>query len=240
MPNVFSFNPLDIFKLVFTVTYVLTISIILISEVKVDDSIQDWMNMLTHLPAIALLIVTWSTPWVSITLGIGLLFSVMAHASVIAQYYVERILPLDISFANLSLLLIALIIVFENIPTWALPLAFTLCTIDTVFWDVEIVYVVIGSIINSLILIFVITKIIWPSENRNTYHLIISVLIGIIGSVFFMTNGIHGDNNYAIKHSVWHVCSYTALYFAIRSRNTGRKHRIEFAKTFNLGKIALF
>ena len=236
------FNSLDIFKLVFALTYIITVGIILAAGVEVDDSIQNWMNMLTHLPGIALIVVTWSTPWVSITLGIGLLFSVLSHGCVIADFEVHRITPLDISFANLSLLLIAFIIVFQEIPTWALPVLFTTSIVDGVFWDVEIVYVIIGGLTNALVLIFVITKLIWPTKYRNTSYLLISLLIGVVGSIFFLNDGNYGDKNYAIMHSVWHVCSYTALYFAIRSINTGeiRRPRIEFSKEFNLGKVALF
>ena len=236
------FNSLDIFKLVFALTYIITVGIILVAGVEVDDSIQNWMNMLTHLPGIALIVVTWSTPWVSITLGIGLLFSVLSHGCVIADFHVHRITPLDISFANLSLLLIAFIIVFQEIPTWALPVLFTTSIVDSVFWDVEIVYVIIGGLTNALVLIFVITKLIWPTKHRNTSYLLISLLIGVVGSIFFLNDGNYGDKNYAIMHSVWHVCSYTALYFAIRSINTGeiRRPRIEFSKEFILGKVALF
>ena len=236
------FNSLDIFKLVFALTYIITVGIILAARVEVDDSIQNWMNMLTHLPGIALIVVTWSTPWVSITLGIGLLFSVLSHGCVIADFEVHRITPLDISFANLSLLLIPCIIVFQEIPTWALPVLFTTSIVDGVFWDVEIGYVIIGGLTNALVLIFVITKLIWPTKHRNTSYLLISLLIGVVGSIFFLNDGNYGDKNYAIMHSVWHVCSYTALYFAIRSINTGeiRRPRIEFSKEFNLGKVALF
>lgn len=236
------FNSLDIFKLVFAITYIITVGAILVAGVEVDESIQNWMNMLTHIPGIALIVVTWSTPWVSITLGIGLFFSVLSHGCVIADFHVHRITPLDISFANLSLLLIAFIIVFQEIPTWALPVLFTTSIVDSVFWDVEIVYVIIGGLTNALVLIFVITKLIWPTKHRNTSYLLISLLIGVVGSIFFLNDGNYGDKNYAIMHSVWHVCSYTALYFAIRSINTGeiRRPRIEFSKKFNLGKIAMF
>ena len=119
---------------------------------------------------------------------------------------------------------------------------FTLTALDSVFWDIPIVYVIIAGMVNSSVLIFVVTRIIWPSKHRNTSYLIIALLIGLVGSIFFLNDGKYGGKNYAIMHSVWHVCSYTALYFAIRSINTGeiRRPRIEFSKEFNLGKVAIF
>jgi hypothetical protein len=55
-----------------------------------------------------------------------------------------------------------------------------------------------------------------------------------------MSDGGHHGEHYGISHSVWHVCSYTALYFALRSLNMGKKlrsKRVEFDVKFE-NKIA--
>lgn len=236
------FKPLDIFKISFSALYIIIVTLLLSFQVDIEESIQDWLVMLTHAMGIPLIIVLWETQWVAITLVIGILLSIMAHMSVVFDWYVHRIEPLDIAFANLTLMLVAFIVIFDKIPEWTLPFLFTVTVLNTVFWDIMWVYSVLSGIINLSVSIFIAYRLCYPSKERNSTFMTIGLLLGITGTVFFLLDGKHGDKNYGLMHSVWHVCSYTSLYFGMRSlkpsRDTLRRPRIEFSRRFEIGKLA--
>lgn len=236
------FKTLDIFKLSFSTVYVIFITLLLSFDVIVDKIVQDWLVILTHAMGVPLIIVLWETQWVAITLMIGILLSILSHTAIVFDWYIHRVEPLDIAFANLTLMLVAFIIIFDKIPEWTLPFLFTITVLNTVFWDVMWVYSVISGLVNSLVSVFIIYRLCFPSKERNSIFLIIGLLVGVIGSVFFFLDGSHTDKNYGLMHSVWHVCSYTSLYFGMRalrpSRDTLRRPRIEFSRRFEFGKFA--
>lgn len=238
------FKALDVFKIVFALLYITVVGFLVFLDVEIEKDIQDWLVILTHLVAIPLVVVVWETQWVSITLVVGILFSIVSHAAVVYDFYVDRIKPLDIAFANLTLMLIASIVIFEKIPEWTLPVLFIITVVNTSFWDVFWVYSIFSGAVNILVAFYIIYRLMYPSEKRNTTFMAIGLLLGVTGTVFFLRDGNYGDKNYGILHSVWHVCSYTSLYFAIRSLRPSvnpdalRRPRIEFARKLEFGKIA--
>ena len=235
------FKVLDIIKLTVAVLYTIVVSVLLAYDVEIDPSLQDYAIVLTHLTAIPLVILIWETQWIAWTILIGVLFSVLFHVTLVFDWYVERTEPLDICFANLTLMLVTIVIVFEKIPEWSLPILFTVNAINTTFWDTLWVYTSLSAVNNLLLLSFIIYRLCYPSKKRNTAFLVVALTIGTVGSVFFLSDGGHSAIDYGIVHSVWHVCSYTALYFALRSLNTKndklRTDRVVFDVKF-INKIA--
>lgn len=238
------FKALDVFKIVFALLYITVVGFLVFLDVEIEKDIQDWLVILTHLVAIPLVVVVWETQWVSITLIIGIVFSIVSHTAVVYDFYVDRIKPLDIAFANLTLMLIASIVIFEKIPEWTLPVLFIITVVNTSFWDVMWVYSIFSGAVNILVALYIVYRLVYPSEKRNTTFMAIGLLLGVTGTVFFLRDGSYGDKNYGILHSVWHVCSYTSLYFAIRSLRPSvnpdalRRPRIEFARKIEFGKFA--
>tara|TARA_B110000008_G_C16975960_1_gene565893 strand:+ start:3915 stop:4631 length:717 start_codon:yes stop_codon:yes gene_type:complete len=235
------FKVLDIIKLTVAVLYTIIVSVLLAYDVEIDPSIQDYAIVLTHLTAIPLVILIWDTQWIAWTILIGVLVSVLFHVTLVFEWYVERTEPMDICFANLTLILVTIVIIFEKIPEWTLPILFTVNAINTTFWDTLWVYTSLSALNNILLISYIIYRLCYPSNERNTTFLVIALTIGTTGSVFFLSDGGHNGEHYGIVHSVWHVCSYTALYFALRSLNTKtdtlRHERVEFDVNF-INKIA--
>ena len=238
-----TFKTLDIFKLVFAIVYIIFISFLMYTEVEVNKALQDWLIILTHAAGAPLIIVLWETQWLAITLLIGILFSVASHTSIIFDWNVDKIEPMDIAFANLTLILIAIIVIFDKIPEWTIPVLFTLTVLNTIFWDVVWVYSITSGIVNLCVAIYVCYRLCKPSPHRNVTFMVIGLLMGICGTVFFLRDGHHHDKNYAILHSVWHICSYGSLYFAVRSIRPDmdmqklRRPRIQFAEKLEFGKF---
>ena len=230
------FKGLDIFKLTVAVSYAILVSIILATDIEVDQSIQDWAIVLTHLTAIPLVVLIWNTQWIAWTILIGVMFSILFHITLVFEWHIERTEPMDICFANLTLLLVTTVVVFQKVPEWTLPIFFTVNAINTTFWDTMWVYTTLSAFVNLLLIVFIIYRLCYPSKERNTTFLVVALTVGTIGSVFFISDGGHHGEHYGISHSVWHVCSYTALYFALRSLKTEddtlRSKRVEFDVNF--------
>lgn len=237
------FKVLDIFKLTVAVLYSIIVAVILAYDVEVDRSIQDYAIVLTHLTAIPLVILIWETQWIAWTILIGVIFSILFHVTLVFDWYVDRTEPLDICFANMTLMLITIVIVFEKVPEWTLPILFTVNAINTTFWDTLWVYTSLSAFNNLLLTGYIIYRLCYQTEKRNTTFLVIALTIGTIGSIFFLSDGGHDAVDYGIVHSVWHVCSYTSLYFALRSVSSKSKKlrtdRVEF-NTRGLDKIAYY
>lgn len=239
-----TFKPLDIFKLVFAIVYIILVSFLMYAEVEVNKALQDWLIILTHAAGAPLIIVLWETQWLAITLLIGILFSIASHTSIIFDWNVDKIEPMDIAFANLTLVLIAIVVIFDKIPEWTIPVLFTLTVLNTIFWDVVWVYSITSGIVNICVAVYVCYRLCVPTPRRNVTFMVIGLLMGICGTVFFLRDGHHSDKDYAILHSVWHICSYGSLYFAVRSIRPYtdveklRRPRIEFAKKLEFGKFA--
>jgi hypothetical protein len=239
-----TFKPLDIFKLVFAIVYIIFVSFLMYAEVEVNKALQDWLIILTHAAGAPLIIVLWETQWLAITLLIGILFSIASHTSIIFDWNVDKIEPMDIAFANLTLVLIAIVVIFDKIPEWTIPVLFTLTVLNTIFWDVVWVYSITSGIVNLCVAVYVCYRLCVPTPRRNVTFMVIGLLMGICGTVFFLRDGHHSDKDYAILHSVWHICSYGSLYFAVRSIRPYtdveklRRPRIEFAKKLEFGKFA--
>jgi len=211
--------PLDQFKLVFTILYSITVGVLVLAGVEIPKDVQNVLIVLTHIPAVALVVVLWNTMWVSITVGIGAVISVVFHIAVIYNWNVNKFEPLDIANANLTLFLIGIMVIYKKIPEWTLPLLFTMTIIYTNFWESQLVYLGISSLFNAGITLYVIYRICNPTRARDTGFMVLALVVGIIGTGFFLLDGIHTSKNYAILHSVWHVCSYSAMYFMLRSTN---------------------
>jgi hypothetical protein len=211
-----TFKTLDIFKLIFAIVYIMLISIIMYAEVEVNKVLQDWLIILTHAAGAPLIIALWKTQWLAITLLIGIVFSVASHASII----------------------------FDKIPEWTIPVLFTLTVLNTIFWDVVWVYSITSGIINLCVAVYVCYRLCVPTPRRNVTFMVIGLMMGICVTVYILRDGHHSDNNYAILHRVWHICSYGSLYFAVRSIRPDvdiqelRRPRIEFARKLEFGKFA--
>jgi hypothetical protein len=100
------FKTLDIFKLTVAVSYSVCVALLLSYDVEIDPSIQNWAIVLTHLTAIPLVVLIWNTQWIAWTILTGVLLSVFFHISLVFEWYIERTEPMDICFANLTLMLI--------------------------------------------------------------------------------------------------------------------------------------
>ena len=176
------FKALDVFKLIFALLYIATVAFLVAGDVDVSVDIQDWLVVLTHLSAIPLIIVLWQTQWVSITLIVGIFFSTLSHIAVIFDFYVDRIEPLDIAFANLTLMLVATIVIFERIPEWTLPVLFIITVVNTSFWDVMWVYSLFSGAINLVVALYITYRLVYPSEKRNTTFMSVSTNRSTINS----------------------------------------------------------
>ena len=210
---------LDKFKLVFLILYTIAVGVLVLAGVEVPKEIQHVLIVLTHLPAVALVIVLWETMWVAITVAIGVFVSVVFHIAVIYDWNVDSMEPLDIGFANLTLFLIGIMVVYKKIPEWTLPLLFTMTIIYTNFWQSQMVYLGISSLFNAGVTLYVLYRVCNPTPNRDTGFMVLALVVGIVGTGYFLLDGNHHSPNYSIMHSVWHVCSYSALYFLLRSTN---------------------
>lgn len=239
-----TFKSLDTFKLVFAIVYTMVISFITYQEVEVSKALQDWLIVLTHAAGAPLIIALWKTQWLAITLMVGIGFSVASHVAIIYDWNVDKIEPMDIAFANLTLMLVAVVLIFDTIPEWTIPVLFTLTVLNTIFWDVMWVYAISSGLVNSCVAAYVCYRLCVPSEKRNVTFMVVGLLLGIVGTVFFLRDGHHTDKDYAILHSVWHICSYGSLYFAVRSIRPDkdiqelRRPRIQFARKLEFGKFA--
>ena len=235
------FKTLDIFKLSVAVSYSVFVALLLAYGVEIDPIIQDYAIVLTHLTAIPLVILIWNTRWIAWTILIGVIFSILFHISLVFEWYIERTDPMDICFANLTLMLITIVVVIERVPEWTLPILFTVNAINTAFWDTMWIYATLSALNNLLLTVYIIYRLCIPSKKRNATFLVIALTVGTIGTTFFLSDGGHNGVHYGILHSVWHVCSYTALYFALRSVNVKndvlRRDRVEFDVKFE-NKIA--
>ena len=228
------FLPLDKFKLVFLILYIVTVGIVILAEIDIDKDIQDLLIVLTHLPAVALVIVLWDTLWVAVTVGIGVVMSILFHVAVIYDWNVERFEPLDIGFSNLTLYLVGLMVVFQRIPENALPFLFTITVFNVDFWNVEPFYIGVSTLFNTTVLVYVLYRLCNPTPKRTNGWMVLSLIIGIIGTGFFLADGNHKSKNYGILHSVWHCAAYSGMYFLLRSINTEgiRVPRVEFTTDY--------
>lgn len=241
------FKPLDIAKLVFAISYTLIVlALVYVFNVEISRTVQNHMVLWTHFAAIPLVIILQETMWLASTLAIGVFFSVVMHASVAFNMDVTYTEPLDIAFANLTLILVTLVIIFKRIPRWSFPFIITAVILYATFWDFKIgdldVYSIVSGIISLLNLIYVVVQFFKPNSDRDKYFLLTSIGLGIVGCICFMTESHHSDPNYGAIHSIWHVCSYGGMYFAVRSIDGSpekyRRDRVEFEKEFIFGKIA--
>lgn len=232
-------NRLDIFLLIFTALYVL----ITLSTLGVmSKNIQDILIIVTHALAAPMIIILQKTPWIFWTVVIGVIFSVLYHLCIIIDYGQEYTGPLDIAFANLTLLLVSTVIIFEKFPEWILSVIIFMVVLLSDLWQYDVVAQVFGGTIVIAQVAFVIKKAIDNDEKRNILFLGISLLIGFGGIAAFQIYPDHQDKYYAAIHSIWHVCSYVAMYFGLRSikKDEPRVPRIAFETEISFGKVALY
>ena len=154
--------------------------------------------------------IIWDTQWVAWTVLIGVVMSIVSHTSIIFDWNKERLYPLDIAFANLTLMLVSVLIIFETVPLWTIPVLITLTVILAVFYDQFWLYVVTSGIFTAANVIYIIYRIIEPSEKRDKWFLGISLATAVVAMISFMVHGEHDDKYYQIFHSIWPV-SYTHL-----------------------------
>ena len=232
------FHPVDIIKLVLLAAYV----IIILAIEDISPAVQDALIIGTHVFALTSVYVLFETLWLALTILIGVVFSILAHLAYMEDWDIARFEPFDIAFANLTLMLIIIIVVFKEIPLWTLPLVITVTVANTVFYDISAVYIVSSGFVNLGFAIYVFYRLCKPSPLRENTFMVIALLLGITGSVFFITDGNYGDKDYGKFHSIWHVCSYSAIYFAARSivseETNLRKKRLEFGPTIQYTGIA--
>ena len=210
-----NFNKLDIFKIISVFAY--AILVIILAFYDTSQELQDWLIGLTHLFGISVVYILWKTEWLAITILIGIICSVISHMAFMFDWDISRTEPWDISFANLTLLLIVVIVVFDEIPLWTIPVIIVTSVSNAVYYDVDAVYLVTSGAVNVGFVAYIIYRLFTPSGRRENGFMVISILLGIAGVVCFMLDGNYGDKNYGLWHSLWHACSYTSIYFAARS-----------------------
>ena len=241
------FKPLDVAKLTFALSYSLIVLLLVyVFDVEISHAVQNHMVLWTHFASIPLVIILQDTMWLASTLAIGIFFSVVMHTSVAYNMDVTYTEPLDIAFANLTLILVTFVIVFKRIPRWSFPFMITTVILYATFWNFKIgdlnIYSIVSGIISLLNLIYVVVQFFKPKSDRDKYFLLTSIVLGVGGCICFMTESHHDDTNYGAIHSIWHVCSYGAMYFGVKSIDGSsekyRRKRIEFENEFIFGKIA--
>lgn len=234
---------LDVIKLSYIVVFSIAMLIIYFLEIDVNITVKNILILITHTSAIPVVYIVWDTQWVSWIILVGVVMSIISHTSIIFDWNKEHLQPLDISFANLTLMLVTILIMFEKVPLWTIPVVVTLSIIIAVFYDQFWLYLVTSGLFSAANLIYIIYRIIEPSEKRDKWFLGISLVVGICGMIAFMVHNEHTDKYYQIFHSIWHVCCYGSLYFSLRSiRGKGvdeyRRPRLEFTKNYELGRLA--
>ena len=234
---------LDVIKLSYIVVFSIAMLLIYFLEIDVNITVKNILILITHTSAIPVVYIVWDTQWVSWTILVGVVMSIISHTSIIFDWNKEHLQPLDISFANLTLMLVTILIMFEKVPLWTIPVVVTLSIIIAVFYDQFWLYLVTSGLFSAANLIYIIYRIIEPSEKRDKWFLGISLVVGICGMIAFMVHNEHTDKYYQIFHSIWHVCCYGSLYFSLRSiRGKGvdeyRRPRLEFTKNYELGTLA--
>lgn len=225
------------------ITAVLYTIVILSTFQLYSKAVQDWLVLLTHAFSIPMIIILRDTIWVFITVIIGVLCSISYHISIAFDVGQEYTGPLDISFSTLTLLLVTTLVLFEKFPEWLLPVLMFVVLLLGVFWDLFIVTNVIGGITILCQIIFVGKRTYDYYNNREDkkrklLFIYISLLLGVGGIIAFLFHGHHSDPSYAVIHSIWHVCAYTAMYFGLRSivgkdNETLRVPRVTFDINYN-------
>lgn len=232
-------NRLDIFLLLFTALYVL----ITATTVGVmSKNTQDILIMVTHALAFPMIILLQKTQWILWVVIIGVVCSLLYHLCIIIDYGQEYTGPLDIAFANLTLLLVSTVIIFEKFPEWILSVIIFMVVLLSDFWQYDLVAQMFGGTIVIAQVAFVIKKVIDNDKKRNILFLGISLLIGFGGIAAFQIYPDHQDKYYAAVHSIWHVCSYVAMYFGLRSITAeyNRIPRVEFETEVSFGKLSVY
>jgi hypothetical protein len=241
------FKSLDVIKLSFATIYSsIILSLLYLFDVEISHAVQNHLVLWTHFASLPLVIVLQDTMWLASTLAIGIFFSVVMHTSVAYNMDVTYTEPLDIAFANLTLILVTFVVIFERIPRWSFPFMITTVILYATFWDYKIgdlnIYSIVSGAITIINLIYVVVQFIKPDSNRDKYFLLAAIGLGLMGCICFMIESHHSDKNYGAMHSIWHVCSYGSMYFAVRSiagdNNNYRRNRVEFENKFIFGKIA--
>lgn len=234
---------LDIIKLSYIAVFTISMLIIYFVDVQLSLFVKNFLILVTHTSAIPVVYIIWDTQWVAWTVLIGVILSITSHTSIIFDWNKERLYPLDIAFANLTLMLVSVLIIFEKVPLWTIPVLITLTVILAVFYDQLWLYLVTSGIFTMANVIYIVYRIIEPSEKRDKWFLGISLATAVVAMTAFMIHGEHDDKYYQIFHSIWHVCSYGSLYFSLRSINGEgkdeyRRPRLEFSKTYEFGEFA--
>lgn len=234
---------LDIIKLSYIAVFTISMLIIYFVDVQLSLFVKNFLILVTHTSAIPVVYIIWDTQWVAWTVLIGVILSITSHTSIILDWNKERLYPLDIAFANLTLMLVTVLVIFDKVPLWTIPVLITLTVILAVFYDQFWLYIVTSGIFTMANVIYIIYRIIEPSEKRDKWFLGISLATAVVAMTAFMIHGEHDDKYYQIFHSIWHVCSYGSLYFSLRSINGEgkdeyRRPRLEFSKTYEFGRLA--
>lgn len=222
--------------------------IVLLTYENYSLEVQNWLVLLTHAFAIPMVYILRNTVWVFTTVAIGVMCSVAYHTSIVFHVGEEYTGPLDISFSTLTLILVTVLILFEEFPEWLLPVLLFVVLLLGVFWNDQIVANIIGgvTILSQFIFVFKRTidyVFIKNDSKRDILFLYISFTLGAGAVIAFLTDGKHDSKYYAIIHSIWHTCAYVAMYFGLRSiqrrdRSDIRVPRVVFNSELTLGKIA--
>lgn len=234
---------LDIIKLSYIAVFTITMLIIYFVEAELSLFVKNFLIIATHTSAIPVVYIIWDTQWVAWTVLIGVVMSIVSHTSVIFDWNKEHLQPLDIAFANLTLMLVTVLVIFDKVPLWTIPLLMTLSVLIAVFWDVFWLYLITSGVFTLANIVYIGYRIIEPSEKRDKWFLGISLATGVVGMIAFMMHNEHDDKYYQIFHSIWHVCCYGSIYFALRSINGKgkdeyRRPRLEFSKNYEFGEFA--
>jgi hypothetical protein len=227
---------------------VLYSGIVLLTYDNYSQAVQNWLVLVTHVFAIPMIYILRNTAWIFSTVIIGLGCSVAYHTSIVFDVGQEYTGPLDISFSTLTLILVTVLVLFEEFPEWMLPVLLFAVLLLGVFWNDQMVADIIGGVTILCQLIFVIKRTLdyffrKADSKRDILFLYISLTLGGGGVVAFLTDGKHSDEHYAIIHSIWHTCAYVAMYFGLRSIRRSditdmRVPRVVFNNRITLGKIA--
>ena len=192
-----------------------------------------WSILLTHVLIVPSLLLVMDTRWLSVLLIISTVVSLLWHFSqeeILIQYY-HQLEILDISIQTVLVIVLCLLFIYKDMPTWAVGVCSLVAAITGVFaldkivGDLE-VYVFIDMLAFIAIFLFMIYKIAVNKWDEKTHHFnstrpwqfIVAIVVAMTASFICYILADGSKDRYELIHSMWHTSAYTAIYFTLRSR----------------------
>lgn len=219
---------------VFGLSLIIGFTLLVVNDDILMHDAGIWTILLTHALVVPSILLVMDTGWLAGILVISTCVSLLWHFSqqkLIIDYYPD-LKTLDISIQTTLVVVLCLIFVYKDFPTWGVGLCALVAGLtgvfaqDTIVGNLE-VYIFIDTMAFISIFLFMIYKIVVNKWDKKEHHFnstrpwqfILAILISMSASfVCYLVASNASDNSYELIHSLWHVCAYTAIYFTLRSR----------------------